>query len=306
MKSYSKTRINCSLLFLVFLNLQNISAQTFQQDKFVIMSYGDPQIVNELYTSPSTLDIGHMNKLIFLRDAHFNLMSGFHIQRNNTTAANIYLLKLLDSINFNSTNKLKMLVRDSRFFYWDTNAVKSGGGYWQTPDTSVNNYNYNYNYACNYCNDSYQSIIARYLNLSPSVKENIYGFNLKDEPNPINCNDILAAQNLQKIENWICAFTSSFPDRLVYINLLAGYGFYISSLSCPYDYGTYLDQYINNPSGLNSHIGSIDHYPFLKGYTTNTYFLDLSVLRKHTDTKPCGYMFCHQNNQVMPNQLKGS
>src|ERR1043166_2292036 len=162
------TLVTAAITFMQLLPVERACAQTFQQSEFVIGSFGDPLFLWEWDAPPLSPDQGHLDKLAFFRDAHFNLLSGHRMASSNRTDANIYYLQLLENLNATSTEKVKMLVSD---WGWNTyDWIDGRGRILDTlPDTSLTNHSARFPY-CLYCNGDGQPILDNYLGLSSSLK----------------------------------------------------------------------------------------------------------------------------------------
>lgn len=281
-----KTFILFGLYFLFCFN----SYSQFNQTEFIIGTFSDPELFTYEDEIPAVFDPGdiltnaYLDKLQLLNNAHYNLLSGWSLSQANHTSANIYRLNAIKYFNENNNSNIKMLVKDDRFNHFNSTVGRN-----ITPSFAENNHDYDYlDKPCSYCNEDGYLTLLEYKNLSPELKNILYGFHLFDEPIPKNYNNVLY-QSYDMYERhiiWNGQIKLNFPDKPVFINLLPDYSIAFSNQT---EYWCYLNDYLSNTS-FNLEIGCYDYYPFFMNGNDkifkNGYYNSLKSLRSASGEKP--------------------
>jgi hypothetical protein len=222
------------LLQFLFWGISFSVAQDWQQQEFVIGTFWDPRLSTSTdltNTAQVELDKASYN---LAKNAYFNLLTGYQDGDRvvNTFAGMQYALNIANSVG------LKYLIRDNR--------VKT-------------------NVSLTDINDIVKNVTIDYKGLNATLRTTMLGYNIKDEPN---------AANIDQIKNYIEDFYSYDPTKLAYVNLLPVYGFESYS-----EYESYLDSYISCFPYSNSVI-SFDHY------FTKDFYYNLKIVKQKAGNKP--------------------
>ncbi len=284
---------------------------TFQQDKFMIGTYYEPELDASLSTPTN---INYVSKLQEIKSAHFNLISGL---KKDSYYNNNQLDWILYFISHPSTNlsSLKVLMSPNNF----RDPANNNGV--TNPDYSISGSSLTWKSFHNDCfkfpGTTYTAICDD--NLPYKCTDALYGFHIKDEPtNPVNSTE------KENIGKWIKFIKTDYQKKLGFINLSGGDGSTSSSRSA---YELFLNTYFNpSNSDYRPDVAAVDVYPFLELKNgdfddgpngsnisfSQQYFYNLSTLRKVADidhTKPSRSIWffplsvAHVNPFIEPNQF---